>query len=482
MLFEKLKEYVELDIYPFHMPGHKRRSILKKDETWNSYEIDITEIDGFDNLHHAEEVLKDVQEKASKLYGAKHSFYLINGSTCGILTAISTCVKKRGHILVARNSHKSVYHGLFLNELHAIYIYPQITSFGLQGQITVEAVEQLLATNPEIQAVFITSPTYDGIVSDVRGIAEVVHRYDIPLIVDGAHGAHFGFTEDFPENPIRLGADVVIESVHKTLPAFTQTALLHVCSERIDLEKIKRYLGIYQSSSPSYLLMAGIDRCIDYMELHGKADLKQLAKNLDEFYARTKHLKHLFVLKKDMLSTKEVFNFDKSKVLIFSLQKEVSGGKLQQILLKNYGLQMEMASGQYVLALCSLMDTKEGFVRLAEALEDIDQSDIWVEEQVLTKLLHLKTISGNIYRPKVQRLPIYEAEDLKKVQVAFSEAIGKVSAEYLFLYPPGIPFLVPGEVITEDVIKDIQECQRQDLEVLGLVDGNIVIALLPFTQ
>ena len=507
MLFKKLKEYAKQDIYPFHMPGHKRRFLMEsemffsdtsyekigenvlqenlyvwKNSMINPYMIDITEIDGFDNLHHAEEILKDVQQEAANLYGAKQSFYLVNGSTCGILTAISACVKKRGQILIARNCHKSAYHALFLKELHPIYLYPKITSFGLQGQILVKEVERLLQENPKIEAVFLTSPTYDGIVSDIKTIADVVHSYGIPLIVDGAHGAHFGFVEDFPENPIQLGADIVIESVHKTLPAFTQTALLHVCSERISIEKIKRYLGIYESSSPSYFLMAGIDCCIEYMKRRGKEDLKQLSKHLDDFYERTQSLQHLLVLRKGRFVINEVFDVDKSKVLIFSLEKEISGGKLQQILLEDYHLQMEMASGQYVLALCSLMDTKEGFVRLAEALEAIDKSDIWREDALFKhtgKSDDSKTDWNfeNIYRPQIQKLQIYETEDLEKEEVSFGDAVGKISGEYLFLYPPGIPFLVSGELITEDVVKDIRRCEEQGLEVLGLKENKKLLVI-----
>ncbi len=462
MLDEKLKEYAKQDIYPFHMPGHKRVSL----DHWNPYETDITEIEGFDNLHHATEVLLEAQQEAAKLYGAQQSFYLINGSTCGILTAISACVKKQGKILVARNSHRSVYNGLFLRELEVVYLYPEITSMGLQGQIKAGTVQELLQKHPDIEAVFITSPTYDGIVSDIKAISELAHEHNIPLIVDGAHGAHFGFTEGFPKNPVSLGADIVIESVHKTLPAFTQTALLHVCSSRVDIDEITRYLGIYQSSSPSYVLMAGIDRCMTYMKRQGIADLQTLEKNLDVFYKRTSSLKNIWVVQREDISSEEAYDFDKSKLLIFSKKKEVKGSELYQILLHTYHLQMEMVSGQYVVALCSVMDTEEGFVRLAEALEEIDRSDIWIGTT------ETEWDYKNMYRRQNQFLPIYKAEELEKKEVSFREAVGRVAGDYLFLYPPGIPFLVPGEVITEEVIEDIQTCQTNGLEVLGLTGKN----------
>lgn len=467
MLDSALKKYVKGDVYPFHMPGHKRIPL----DTWNPYETDITEIDGFDNLHHAEGLLLQAQNRAAKLYGAEQSFYLVNGSTCGILTALSACVKKHGKILVARNSHKSVYNALYLRELEAVYLYPEITAMGLQGNIKAEQVKAALEAYPDIQAVMITSPTYDGIVSDVKHIAEIVHAYDIPLIVDAAHGAHFGFVEGFPDNPVRLGADVVIESVHKTLPAFTQTALLHVCSRRVEIERIKQFLGIYETSSPSYLLMAGIDRCMEYMKVQGVSDFQKLLQNLNQFYEDTQNLKHFKVLQKADFSSEEAFDFDKSKLLIFSKRKEVTGVLLSEILLKDYHLQMEMASGQYVLALCSLFDTKEGFMRLAEALKEIDKSFIWKDT------IEAEGINIYPYRRQKQALPIYEAVELEKCEIPITEAEAQIAGEYLFLYPPGIPFLVPGEVITQEVICDICSCQESGLEVLGLSGKNGILVV-----
>lgn len=451
-----------MDIYPFHMPGHKRLCMGE----WNPYEIDITEIEGFDNLHQAREILLEVQKNAATIYGAKESFYLVNGSTCGILAAISASTRKQGKILVARNCHKSVYNAIFLRELEAVYAYPEITSMGIQGQITAETIEKHLEKHPDVEAVLITSPTYDGILSDVEAIAKVVHAHDIPLIIDGAHGAHLGFVSEFPENPISQGADIVIESVHKTLPAFTQTALLHVCSNRVSTEKIKKYLGIYESSSPSYLLMAGIDCCMEYLEERGRQDLLMLADNLSCFYQKTQSLKNLKVLRQEDVTKEEAYAFDDSKILIFSTKQQVSGNDLHKLLLKKYHLQMEMVSGQYVLALCSVMDQKEGFDRLAEALIEIDNSDVFLNT---TDVIWKK---NTIYRKQNQFLPIYKAEDMEKREVSFEDAIGKVSGEYIYLYPPGIPVIVPGEEITEELIQDIRECEEKGLMVEGLPGKN----------
>lgn len=462
ILEKKLLDYAKSDMYPFHMPGHKRVPL----EQWNPYQMDITEIDGFDNLHEARELLMEIQKQAAQVYGAEQSFYLVNGSTCGILAAISACVKRRGKILMARNCHKSVYNAAFLRELDVVYVYPEVTRMGIQGQVSVDKIADLLKKEADIEAVLITSPTYDGITSNVAEIAKIVHNYGIPLIVDAAHGAHLGFVESFPENPIHLGADIVIESVHKTLPAFTQTALLHVCSHRIDGSRVKKYLGIYETSSPSYVLMAGIERCVSYIREHGKADLSKLSENLDWFYQKTRNLKNLKVLEKTGLSKEEAYDFDKSKILIFSKNQEVSGAALHKILLEEYHLQMEMVSGQYVLALCSVMDTREGFQRLAEALLEIDDRDIFLKGDTMN------WTKESIYREQKQFLPIYKTEELERTEMELQDAEGKVAGEYIYLYPPGIPLIVPGELISKEVIEDIKMCQKAGLTVEGLSGRN----------
>ena len=257
LLIHRLKRYERSDMYPFHMPGHKRLKGGAEYETWfqngmafpNPFEVDITEIDGFDNLHHAEGILKKSMEWAAGLYGADRTWYLINGSTAGLLSAVCGCVPPGGRILMGRNCHKAAYHGVYLHQLQTSYVYPQSTGeWGIQGGILPEDVEKSLKEQPDIRAVLIVSPTYDGIVSDVKEIARVVHQAGLPLIVDEAHGAHFRYSEVFPQSALELGADVVIQSVHKTLPSLTQTAVLHMKCNRsdkgfyMDMEAVERYL------------------------------------------------------------------------------------------------------------------------------------------------------------------------------------------------------------------------------------------------
>lgn len=459
MLEEKLRELAQSNRYPFHMPGHKRML-----DGTNPYAIDITEIEDFDNLHHAESIIKDAEDAAAKMYGAKKAYYLVNGSTCGILAAISASVKRGGKILVARNCHKSVYHAIFLRQLSPEYVYPENTHYGIQGQILVKAIEKKLAECPDIQAVVLTSPTYDGLVSDVKSIAEVVHRRNIPLIVDEAHGAHFGFHKAFPENAVAY-ADAVIMSVHKTLPAFTQTAVLCLCSDRIDKKEVEKYLGIYETSSPSYVLMAGIERSLR-MVLDGGSELfAAYVEKLSGFRASVRDLKHLAVPDAEDFSGEEAYAFDPGKILIVT-KNGMSGQQLQETLLRDYALQMEMASGNYVVAMTSFMDTIEGFRRLSHALHAIDAR--------MEDMGKVAFSPKDIYRHPEKQMEPYQAEEAAHGCIRLEEAAGQVSADYIYLYPPGIPMIVPGEILTEPMIQMVRQCQAVGLDVEGMPETDTI--------
>lgn len=463
-LYDKLINYRKEDIYPMHMPGHKRNLDLM--DMVNPYAIDITEIDGFDNLHDAEDILRDNMEEAAKLYHAEHTHYLINGSTSGLLVSIAACTKKGDTVLVARNCHKAVYHAIFLNELVPIYLYPEVdVEFGIHKGITPEQVKKELEENQEIKMVLITSPTYEGTISNIREIAKVVHTYNIPLVVDEAHGAHLGFDKDFPENSVTCGADLVIHSVHKTLPAFTQTALLHSNGSLVDYDKVKMYLQIYQTSSPSYVLMSGISNCLRIVKEQGTKLFHEYYRNLKQFYEASNQLRNLEVFQPINVNERErPFAFDPSKILIFTHHSSINGVELYDMLLNRYKIQCEMVSKDYVLAMTSIADTKEGFNRLAKALLDIDNHITRQEKQQLNTLLYVTNL-------RLVLTP-YEAYNLKKQSVMLDASIGNIAGEYVYLYPPGIPLVVPGEEITKEIISKIREYKQAGLHIKGMRDHS----------
>lgn len=474
-MYQQLISYGESDVYPFHMPGHKRRALPFP----NPYTIDITEIDGFDNLHHAEGLIREAEERAAKLYGADRSYYLVNGSTCGLLAAICAAARRGDKVLAARNCHKAVYHAISMQGLAAEFLYPAITRGDLQGQITAAQVEEALTKHPDIAVVILTSPTYEGIVSDVAAIAACCHAHGAALIVDEAHGAHFGFGAGFPENAVRLGADAVIMSLHKTLPSFTQTALLHCNGTRIDPGRVARYLGVYETSSPSYLFMAGMDACIDLLREQGAELFAEYRRRLDAFYRDTADLAQLHVMRREDLCKEEAYDWDDSKLIIYA--GAMGGEALHQELLGHYHLQMEMVSADYVLGMTSLMDTDEGMRRLVTALHEIDEKNRRMAELHETAEENRKTeldgevpeagFTARMYWKNPRRMQIYQALDLPYREMPLDEAVGKMAADYVYLYPPGIPLIVPGEVITEEFIRHIRECRERKLNVEG--QGNL---------
>lgn len=469
-LNDELEKYGKSDYYPFHMPGHKRNSLSIYGEF--PIERDITEIEGFDNLHHAEEILKEVQEKVSKIYDTLETFYSINGSTAALLSAVSAATTRNGKILMARNCHKAVYHAAYLRNLKQVYVYPQfITEFGINGGILPEDVDNCLKNDNEIEAVLITSPTYDGIVSDVKKIAEICHKYGIPLIVDEAHGAHFKFSEYFPVSSVELGADLVVQSVHKTLPSMTQTAILHRCSERVNREKIQRFMGIYQSSSPSYILMASIDSCMEKIKKDGKQMFSVFCENLQNTRESLEKLKNIRILTEDVCGKNGVFDFDRSKILLFTdyLSKDgknINGKMIHEILLKEYHLEMEMDAENYVTALTSVGDTKDGFVRLCKALQEIDLICKQVEKDTRKESKN----SEHDYVRLIQKMSMGQAMESETVRISMEQSEGKISSEFVYLYPPGIPILVPGEEISGQLIENMQRYKNAGFQLQGLSD------------
>ena len=470
-LYQQLEQYSKEDYYPFHMPGHKRNMNLL--DAAFPFDRDITEIDGFDNLHHAEGILDRAQKDTAKLYGTKESFYCVNGSTAALMSAISAAVPRNGTILMARNCHKSVYNTVYLRNLKAVYLYPKLeTQFGINGGISVFDVEKKLEENEKIDAVLLTSPTYDGVVSDIEKIAEVVHRRGIPLIVDEAHGAHFHFSDYFPVSAAEKGADLVVQSLHKTLPAMTQTALLHICSERVEREKIKKFLGIYQTSSPSYILMASMDACMDLLARDGRQLFENYTENLKKARAKLEKNKQIRLVTEKMIGSAAIYDFDKSKILLSTKGTSLTGNHLYQILLEQYHLQMEMQSEEYVLAMTAVGDTKEGFQRLCDAVRILDQEESFKKadsdrrEREKTEILQ----SASPYMELEQCMGITEALEKESQVWILEKSAGKISAEFVYLYPPGIPILAPGEQITECLIENVKRYLELGLEVQGLCD------------
>lgn len=440
------------DYYPLHMPGHKRNSWGDLPEEY--YKRDITEIDGFDNLHQPEGILQDLQRKASVLYGVEESFYLVNGSTCGILSAISAALPKGGHLLMARNCHKSVYHSVYLRELQTSYIYPEVMEkFDICEAVSPSQVKEALEKNKDIGAVMIVSPTYEGRIADVAEIAKEVHKYNIPFIVDEAHGAHLGLSELVHESSCRLGADLVIHSTHKTLPALTQTALLHVNGNLINRDLLKRFLHIYQSSSPSYLLMASIDNALSQIEINGNQIYDRFIKRYQDLIRAISECKHI-----DVIPENDEHQ-DIGKLILSTKNADITGKELYDILRNRYHLQPEMAGESFVLLMFTMNDSLEGYERVKNAILEIDKDLIEskTDNQICKMISQAEIV-----------VSLTNAWDADSEEVELVQSSGRIASEFVNCYPPGIPILVPGERISIEIVQKIQNWIRQDLTVQGI--------------
>lgn len=467
-LLSRLEKYCEEDYVPLHMPGAKRNT--KIFSMGNPYGIDITEIDGFDNLHHATEIISDSMREAAQVFGADETLYLINGSSAGILSAICGVTSRGDKILVARNCHVSVYNAIYMNGLVPVYYYPDCDPVtGIYDGVNVEEIGHCVEKNPDIKAVVITSPTYEGNVSDIKAIAKYLHDRNIVFIVDEAHGAHFHMSEAFPQSAVELGADAVIQSIHKTLPAFTQTALLHLNGDIINRDRVKMYWNIYQTTSPSYILMAGIDRCVGILKEQGSEMFLRYTHMLKALRKRLEKLENIHLHKTD----------DISKIVLVVDTYWCGGKWLYEVLLKKYHIQLEMVSMKYVIAMTSIGDKQEYYDRFADALEEIDAM-LFTDEAVGSKF-NCKEKSDTMQicmsAADMVMTPSEAIDRLTKEGgelVSLENVKGRVSAVSVCMYPPGIPVVNYGEKVTQEIVEILESGISAGLEVMGLKEGKIL--------
>ncbi len=447
MLYDKLKAYAESGVYPFHMPGHKRQSICDL-----PYRIDLTEIEGFDNLHDPQGCIRELEKKAEALFNSKRAFLMVNGATGGILAGVRSLTNPGDTVILARNCHRSVYNAVELCGLNAEYIYPKRLSGypSVCGSITEEEVFAALQAHPEAKLVVLTSPTYEGVGSDLALIAEICRDCGARLLVDEAHGAHRYFDRK-TVTATAAGADVSVVSLHKTMPSLTQTALLLTGDEAL-IPLLQENLSVFETSSPSYVLMSSMEMCFRFIEEQAGI-FESYEKRLADFYRKTGSLKNLQLLYNRL--PENVFDFDRGKLVIMTLGTDVSGHELAELLRRDYRIETEMSADDYVIAMTSVCDTDEGFERLAEALIKID-----------SKLCAVPLTQNSILEIKPQKA-CRSCDCFKRACAVkpLEQTAGLVSYEDVFAYPPGIPLIVKGEVMTEELLREIGRLERRGVSI-----------------
>lgn len=426
MLNEKLDIYIKDDYYPFHMPGHKRnKKILNKKI---SYQRDITEIRNFDNLNDPKTIFKDMEDKLKEIYKANDFIISTNGSTCGILSSLRSLTKDNKKILVQRNSHKSVFNAIEVFDLDFDFIGVKTDENDMAYDIDYKDLEEKINKN-SYSLVFITSPSYEGYMVDLKKIKKIIEDKNIYLLVDMAHGSHTILSE----YEKIFTYDLAITSFHKNLSALTPASGIIVKNKNIDIKELRRNMAIFQTSSPSYLISGSIDDMVENFPIFFKL-WDNLLINLNDLYKlKLKHLKFINSDKKDI-----------SKIVISCKNTNINGNDLADLLYKEK-IEIEMANTSYVILISSIFDTKKGFERLKSALIKIDSS-----------LEYKKSNFKFYFLDSEKKYSINEALNKKISKISLDKAQNKVSASYIYAYPPGIPLLLPGEIINKDIIDQIK--------------------------
>lgn len=458
----------------FHMPGHKGSSIYKRlgfeDFLDNLMDCDITEITGADNLFQTDGIIKETQERYADLYDVKKSYLLINGTSGGIIAAILASVPKGKKLIMARNCHKSVFNALSLADIQPVYAYPElIESYGISGAIPPDEIEALLKANPEAEAVILPSPNYYGICSNIEAISEIVHKYHKILIVDQAHGAHLKMFSKFgikglPKSAEESGADIVINSIHKTLASYTQSAVLNLNSDRISPDLIEDKLQCIESTSPSYILMASLDINAAILENKGHELMKEWAGNVNYFYQEAQKIKGLDFVDK-------VPGMDWTKVNISLGRLGITGDELENMLL-NYNIYIELYTGDLVMCMTGIGNTRSHMEALIKALREISENRYADSDNSRVN----KKENSSSYRLAFKRSERYEIPKLK-VRVPLLEAEGMICASSIIPYPPGIPLVCPGEKLDKETMLYIKSLREKGEKVIGVnALGEIVVA------
>ena len=460
-----LMEHAAAEPVSFHMPGHKGSQLYKElgygrvlDRVMD---CDITEIPGADNLFQTEDVILSVMEKYEKLYGSRRSYLLINGSSVGLIASILSSAKRGEKVIMARNSHKSIFNALTLGGLEPVYLFPEVLEgYGILGEITASEVETLIRDNPDAGCVVLPSPNYYGICSDIRFISSVCHKAGKILIVEQAHGAHLKFIgEDYPEAAEDCGADIVINSIHKTLASWTQTAVLNVMSERVDLNKLENHLQILESSSPSYPLMMSLDISAEILldEEKKKKTIGEWRSAVDEFYEEARKIEGLKVIESHLL--------DRTKLNMDMSAYGLDGNRLEKLLMEK-GIFVELVTGNILMGMTGIGTTRRHVERLLDALWEIAGSHR-LQETAERPEEHPGILTVRLERTAVPS---------EMAARPLNECAGLTAAASIIPYPPGIPIACPGEILTEEIISYVAKLRSLGETVIGVSpEGEILV-------
>ena len=468
-LVDALKAYQKDRPAYFCIPGHRfERGISRRwltPEECSFLQYDLTEVDGLDDLHQPSGVIKEAQELMAQLYCAKKSYFLVNGTTCGNEAMLLASLKERDQVLVPRNVHKSVMEGLILCGAEPIYFMPEWSGGnGISGGISPESVEKALAEHPMIKAVFLVNPTYYGVFSDIRQIADICHRRNAVLLVDEAHGGHVYFSDRLPQGSISCDADMCSQSFHKVTGSLTQSSVLHLLSDRVSQMRVEHALKLVQSTSPSYLLMASLDAARYELARDGSGMMDKALELANAAREKINQIPGMHCLKREEVTGKNsVFDLDETRLVISC--DRMSGYDLQKVLRRQHGVETELGDSKNVLAIVTYANTWEEIAALISGLEKIS-ADFMFHDYQYTEI-PMPQIPEMVLSPR-------KAFFSDTTTIPWNDAVGEIAGELIAPYPPGIPLVVPGERLTADIFACVEAYRSFGCHFHGPEDEDLL--------
>ncbi|MGL4991647.1 MAG: aminotransferase class I/II-fold pyridoxal phosphate-dependent enzyme [Sarcina sp.] len=463
-LIRTIKDYLEEDIAPFSMPGGKYSKAFYEAGISDLFlKGDITEFDGVDNLHKPEGVIKESQDKLSKLYKSKASYFLVNGSTCGNMIMIFATFSEGDKVIVERNCHRSIMNAIIIRKLVPVFVKNIIhEEFKAPVAVDIEDLKKVIENNKDAKGIILTYPYYYGLGIGVKNVIKTCKDNNLKILIDSAHGAHFGFNKKLPVSAQDLGADIVIMSAHKTLPSFTQTAYMHINNEEL-IESVEFYKGIFLSTSPSYIFMMSLEYSRYFLEYNAQKEYDNLIKKIDMLKHNIKNLNYVKIIDSEFFENfNEDIELDNSRIVLH-VEKGLSGHKLLEYL-RNNKVQAEMSDERNVILIPSPFNTDNDFKKLENALKKCDYTALEEEEKGFY----------DIDIPEMVLVPS-EVLESKRVWININECENKISGDTIIAYPPGVPLLVMGEKIEKRHIELMKKYIFDNVTLMGTKDSNIFV-------
>ncbi|KQL18938.1 aminotransferase class I/II-fold pyridoxal phosphate-dependent enzyme [Cytobacillus solani] len=466
-LFSGLLAHAQKNPVQFHIPGHKKGNGMDPEFRAyigdNALAIDLINIGPLDDLHQPKGIIKSAQDLAAEAFGADRTFFSVQGTSGAIMTMVMAVCGPGEKIIVPRNVHKSVMSAIVFSGATPIFIHPEIDKdLGISHGITTDSVAKALEQHPDAKGVLVINPTYFGISADLKKIVEIAHSYQVPVLVDEAHGVHIHFHDDLPLSAMQAGADLAATSVHKLGGSMTQSSILNMKGNLVSAKRVQSILSMLTTTSTSYLLLASLDVARKQLAINGKALIDQTISLAQSIRQQVNEIEHLYCVGEEILESKAAFDYDPTKLIISVKELGLSGFDVEVWLREKYNIEVEMSDLYNILCIITPGDTKKEADILIQALKELSterhSKPNKIEAQVLLPDIPVLALSP--------RDAFYAETEL----VPFDESEGRIIAEFIMVYPPGIPIFIPGEIITKDNLLYIKTNMEAGLPVQGPED------------